>query len=109
VTNPFERFGRQLVVELPRLLAGDAGDYHDYAFATVRMAGSAFEAAASHVRWLLGDAGAGACDVLATIVDGCKTLSFRLARRRPFEPGPAITALAQAWDEATGRLDELLV
>ncbi len=108
VTNPFLRFGVQLEQDLPRLLEGDAADYHAYAFATVRMAGSAFEAAASHVDWLTGAAGATAGAALERIVDGCKVLSFRLARRRPFEPEPAVEALAAAWDEAVAQLDELI-
>jgi hypothetical protein len=107
-TNPFNRFGVQLERDLERLLAGDTADYHAYAFATVRMAGSAFEAAGSHVGWLLGDAGAEAREVIEEIVEGCKTLSFRLARRRPFEHEPAIAALAAAWDEAVARLDGAL-
>lgn len=105
-TNPFVRYGARLERDLPRLLEGDSADYHAYAFATVRMAGSAFEAAASHVQWLLGGASAGASDALAEVVEGCKTLSFRLARRRSFEPEPAITALATAWEKALARLDD---
>lgn len=105
-TNPFVRFGAQLEQDLPRLLDGDAADYHAYAFATVRMAGSAFEAAASHVDWLIGEEGIAASQALARIVEGCKTLSFRLARRRAFEPDPAIAALAAAWDEGMARLDD---
>ena len=42
------------------LLAGDAQRYHDYAFATVRMVGSAFEVGADHVEWVLGEAAAAA-------------------------------------------------
>jgi hypothetical protein len=104
-SNPFVRFAAQLERELPRLLAGDADDYHAYAFATVRMAGSAFEAAASHVQWLIGDADE-VSRALSRIVEGCKILSFRLARRRAFEPAPALAELAAAWDEAMTRLDE---
>ena len=107
-TNPFARFGAQLERDLPRLLDGEAADYHAYAFATVRMAGSAFEVAASHVDWLLGDAGAPACRALTKIVEGCKALSFRLARRRAFEPEQTVAGLAAAWDEAQDRLDDLL-
>ena len=107
-TNPFGRFGEQLERDLPRLLAGDAADYHAYAFATVRMAGSAFEVAATHVEWLLGEEGARACDALSEIVEACKALSFRLARRREFDPGPIVASLAAAWDEAQARLDELI-
>jgi hypothetical protein len=103
--NPFERFGAQMTRELPALLEGDSADYHAYAFATVRMAGAAFEICASHVDWLLGDDGADATAALRSIVDGSKTLSFKLARRRPFDPEPALAELARAWDEAMTSLD----
>jgi hypothetical protein len=108
-SNPFVRFGEQLDRDLPRLLEGDASEYHAYAFATVRMAGSAFEVAASQADWLLGEDAAGACEALRRIVEGCKILSFRLARRRPFEPSETLSALATAWDEAMARLDDALV
>ena len=64
--NPFERFGAQLTDDLPRLLEGDHAAYHDYAFATVRMVGSAFEVGGSHIDWLLGEAGAPAATAMAT-------------------------------------------
>ncbi len=105
-TNPFLRFAAQLEDDLPALLEGDAADYHAYAFATVRMAGSAFEAASSHVAWLMGESAASAA--FARIAEGCKALSFRLARRRAFEPGPAVNGLAEAWDEAIGNLLETI-
>ena len=38
------------------------------------------------------------------IVEGSKIVSFRLARRRPFDPEPAIAALAEAWDEGMDKL-----
>jgi hypothetical protein len=105
-SNPFARFAAQLELDLPRLLAGAASDYHDYAFATVRMAGSAFEVAASQARWLLGEeAGGAASEALGEIVDGCKTLSFKLARRRAFEVEPALAGAVQAWDRAMELLD----
>jgi Domain of unknown function (DUF1839) len=103
-TNPFVRFTAALERDLPRLLEGDSGDYHDYAFATVRMAGSAFEAAAAHIDWLLEGAG-GASEAFTRIVQGCKALSFRLARRRAFEPASALADLGRAWEEAMSRLD----
>ena len=56
--NPFDRFGQQLEQELPALLDGGLERYHAYAFATVRMAGSAFEILADHARWLIGRPGA---------------------------------------------------
>jgi hypothetical protein len=107
-TNPFTRFAAQLEEELPRLLEGDADDYHAYAFATVRMAGSAFEVAAAHVQWLLGAAGERGSDALMEIVAGCKALGFRLARRRPFDVHEQLVPLAQAWARAMEHLDDAL-
>jgi hypothetical protein len=104
-TNPFERFGERLARDLPGLLDGDAAGYHAYAFATVRMAGSAFELAGAHAQWLLGDAGAPAADAFGRIADGCKLLSFKLARRRAFDPEPALAPLADAWRVALEGLD----
>lgn len=104
-TNPFERFGAQLAATLPDLLAGDGAAYHDYAFATVRMYGSAFEITASHVDWLLGVEGAAASAALTRIVDGSKVLSLRLARRREFDPEPMVAAAAEAWAEAMTALE----
>jgi hypothetical protein len=107
-TNPFTRFAEALRDDLPRLLEQSHADYHAYAFATVRMAGAAFELCSAHVTWLFGEAGAAAEQALARIVSGSKVLSFKLARRRPFDPGPALTELAEAWDESFDRLDALL-
>jgi hypothetical protein len=103
--NPFERFAVQLGEELPALLAGDAQAYHDYAFATVRMLGSAFEVGASYSEWLLGERGSDAAAAMGRIVETSKVLSFRLARRREFDPQPYLTEMAGAWDEAMAALD----
>ena len=104
-SNPFERFGEQLARQLPELLGGDLTAYHAYAFATVRMAGSAFEAASDHAEWLLGDDAGEARAAMAEIVDGCKALSFRLARRREFDPAPVVQALGAAWERAMAALE----
>jgi hypothetical protein len=99
-TSPFERFGAALTVTLDELLQGGLEDYHAYAFATVRMAGSAFEVAGDHAAWLLGSQADGIQQAMGEIVDGCKALSFRLARRRAFDPGPLIETLSGAWERA---------
>jgi hypothetical protein len=103
-SNPFESFGAQLEEALPALLAGEAADYHAYAFATVRMVGSAFEIAASHIEWLLGNEAAAAAEALQRIVEGSKVLSLKLARRRSFDPAENLGGLTAAWDEAMGSL-----
>ena len=102
--NPFARFGAALTADLPELLAGDDAHYHANAFATVRMAGSASELLASHADWLLGEAGAQPAAALRRVVEGCKVLSFRLARRRSFDPDPIVSAMAVAWDEGLAGL-----
>jgi hypothetical protein len=106
--DPFGRFGAQLAAEVPKLLAGDQQRYHDYAFATVRMLGSAFEVGATQVEWVLGDAAAPAAEHMRAIVAGCKTLSFKLARGREFDPAPAVSALGEAWRAAFEELEDAL-
>ena len=84
--NPFHRFARQLVVDLPRLLDGDAADYHAYTFATVRMAGAGFELLAEHVDWLLGTEAATASTALREIVGRLQAAGLQAgspARIRP--------------------------
>ena len=103
--NPFDRFSARLAADLPGLLTGDDALYHAFTFATFRMAGAGFELLASEVDWLLGDKGAPASAAMARIVDGCKVLGFKLARRRPFDPTEAMDALGAAWTEAMESLD----
>lgn len=108
VSNPFVRFGERLAQDMPRLLAGDTADYHAYAFATVRMAGAGFELCAAHAEWLLGAESAAAAAAFGRIAEGSKLLSFKLARRRAFDPTDAVTSLGEAWDEAMCALDDAL-
>ncbi|MCA1572339.1 MAG: DUF1839 family protein [Chloroflexi bacterium] len=103
-TNPFLRFGERLEADLPAVLAGDVDEFHRYAFATIRMAGAGFELTASHVDWLLGTTAAVTSAGMMRIVEGSKLLGFKLARRRPFDPGPIVGQLASAWDEAMAAL-----
>jgi hypothetical protein len=106
--NPFAAWGEQLATDLPRLLEGDAEDYHAYAFVTVRMVGSAFELCADHLEWVLGEEGEAAAAAMRRIVDGSKVISFRLARRRTFELEPVIAPLAEAWEEGMEELARAL-
>lgn len=100
--NPFQLFVEQLNADLERLLKQDVQAFHAYAFATVRMAGAAFDLLRCHVEWLLGPAHG---QVFQPIVEGCQILSFRLARRRSFDPGPTISAMADAWYRAICELE----
>jgi hypothetical protein len=106
-SNPFHRFGEHLGRELPVLAAGTEADYHAYAFATVRLAGSGFQYASAHVDWAFGDTAADVVRAFDRIVESCKVLVFKLARRRPFDHDPIVDDLAAAWDEALVRLVDL--
>ncbi len=105
--NPFEAFATQLTADLPALLAGDAAGFHAYAFPTVRMAGAASELLADHARWLAGTDADDAVEALGQVMDACKVLSFRLARRRAFEPEPILAGAATGWTEALAALEAL--
>jgi hypothetical protein len=107
-SNPFVRFGTALERDLPALLDGPPSGYHAYAFATVRMVGSAFELLAAHTRWLLGPDGEAAASAMDEIVAGSMMSSLKLARRKVFDPTPVVDRLAAAWERAVGGLDAAL-
>jgi hypothetical protein len=106
--DPFARFAAQLGRDLPVLLEAGSAAYHAYAFATVRMVGAAFELAAAQAEWLLAADAARPVAAMRTIVDGCKVLGFRLARRRKFDPGPVLETLSDAWRQTIGALEEVV-
>lgn len=106
--NPWAAFGERLLKDLPDLLAGTDSSYHAYAFATIRQCGAAFETAKSFVEWLeLPDSfdAQAAGEALGMQVSISKALLFRLARRRAFDPEPAIRQLAEHWETAMHALD----
>jgi hypothetical protein len=108
--NPWLAFGERLSRDLPELLAGTEDHYHAYAFATVRQCGAAFQSAQSFVDWLFDPPNFQSCAAAEAIgrqVNGAKTLLFRLARRRAFDPGPIIKQLAADWDVAMHSLHSL--
>ena len=106
-TNPFERFAASLETELPQLLEKSHEQYHAYAFATARMVGASFELCGSYVDWLFDGEAATARAQCEVIVNGAKALSFKLARRKPFDAQPLLSELARAWDGAMGSIADL--
>jgi Domain of unknown function (DUF1839) len=106
--NPFGAWAQRLQLDLPRLLAGSPEDYHEYAFVTVRMVGSAFELLADHVAWTLGEPGAEAAAEFRGIAEATKVVSFRLARRRPFDIPAVLAPLTDGWDRGMGLLGQTL-
>jgi hypothetical protein len=106
--NPWITFGERLTRDLSALLAGTESTYHAYAFATVRQCGAAFELAQSFVEWLgapdCADTKA-AAEAFGRQAAGAKTLLFKLARRRRFDPDLEIEQLASEWETAIRSLD----
>ena len=109
--NPWIAFGERLARDLPSISIGSDSDYHAFAFATVRQCGAAFETAMSFVQWLgLSSSHAvAAMEALCRQASGSKTLLFKLARRRPFDPAPMIQQLAADWDTAMYALENLAI
>ena len=105
-SNPVQRFGERLAGDLPTL--GSEERYHDYAFATLRQCGAAWESAATFLRWLDGRAFADAAASFDALADGSKRLLFKLARasmsERPLDPGDAVAEMATSWDRALDAL-----
>jgi hypothetical protein len=104
--NPWLEFGERLMIDLPAVIDGVC-DSHTYAFATVRQCGAAFELAKSFVEWLAAPCShtGRAAEAFGRMAAGAKALLFRLARRRMFDPAPAIRQLAADWESAIGALD----
>ena len=105
--DPFTAFGVRLATDLPMLVAGDAEQMAAHVFATVRMAGAAASVAGMYATWLFGSAAGELAARLQQVADACKTLSFKLARRRVFDAQPLVDAAGQHWTAALAGLDEL--
>lgn len=111
VSNPFTRFAPRLERELAAMHERGAAYYHEWAFASVRQAGAAFELAAAHVEWLgrHGHDFNGAEQDFRKISATCKSLILKGARvaytGKPFDPRPAMETAALAWDEAMQAID----
>ncbi|HMA08706.1 MAG TPA: DUF1839 family protein [Ramlibacter sp.] len=104
-TNPFVRFGDRFTLDLPQMREAGLERYHDWAFASVRQAGAAFELAAAHLRWHAGFGMSGlrpSAELFDAIAQGNKALILKAARAvnsgRPLDAGALFAEMAQAWD-----------
>jgi hypothetical protein len=104
--NPFERFAPRLAQELAVLHERGPAYFHEWAFASLRQAGAAFELAGIHVEWLArqGHDFDGAAQDFRSLSATCKSLLLKGARvahtGKPFDPAPAIDSAAEAWGRA---------
>lgn len=113
--NPFARFGERVAKDIPELQAAGLARYHAWAFAGIRQAGSAFELAARHLRWLGGlghPALLPAAERFDAIAQDNKALILKGARAvnsgRPLDAAPLLVGMAQAWDDAMATLEAAL-
>ncbi len=111
-TNPVERFGERLGVDLQACLAGTSTSYHLYAFSTLRQCGAAWEAASSFLGWLaqFHPSLVGGQEQFGLLAADSKTMLFKLARAatraRPFDPAPDVEVMASRWDAAMEGLSQ---
>ena len=110
--NPFRRYASRFPSDLAWLSGESLALFHNYAFATLRQCGAAFELGGAYLRWLeaRGEGGLGrAAESCALIATTAKALQFKTARavntRKPLDAAPMLDAMAQAWEETMTTLD----
>jgi hypothetical protein len=107
--NPVVRFADRFVRDVPALQDAGLAHYHQWAFATVRQMGAAFELAAQCLDWL--EPGGSFVEPAAAfrrIAEIGKTLILKGARtvasRRAFDAAPLLDEAASAWDAGMASL-----
>jgi hypothetical protein len=111
--NPILRFGERIRDEIGWLQERGLDVYHQWAFATVRQLGAAFEAVALCLRWMeAGDGASGlapAAEAFAAVSDQAKVFLLKAARavnrKRTLDASDDISAMAAAWQKGMDTLD----
>lgn len=114
-TNPFSRFAARLAQDLPAMRERGVDHYHQWAFASVRQAGAAFELLGAHLRWLAGQGDprlAQAAGSFASIAQANKSLILKGARAvatgKPLNADELLQGMAGDWEQGMGLLGRLL-
>lgn len=105
--NPLRAFAERIETQAEALLGNEPGDFHRYAFNTLRQLGANFELLGSHLDWLAGQGEPG-LEIVAghcrTISTGAKSLQYQLARavarRRTAGLAAGLDPLAAAYEDA---------
>jgi hypothetical protein len=115
-SNPFSRFAARLAQDLPALRAQGPDHYRQWAFASVRQAGAAFELLAANLRWLASNGYLELAEPAAqfdAIGTANKTLmqkgAHAIASGRPLAADALLQAMAADWECGMGELATLLV
>jgi len=113
--NPFEAFAPRLAQEMSQLKERGLAYFHQWAFASIRQAGAAFELAAAHVDWLAqqGHPSGDAAQRFREISAGCKSLILKGARvaatGKPFDGTAVMESMARAWSEGMEAVDSAVL
>ena len=114
-TNPFSRFAARLAQDLPELQRQGLAHYHQWAFASIRQAGAAFELLGAYLRWMatqgypeLGEV----AQRFEAIGIGNKTLILKGARAvnagRPLAADGLLQDMAADWERGMALLGPLV-
>lgn len=113
--NPFSRFAARLAQDLPAMRKEGLAFYHQWAFASVRQAGAAFELLAANLRWLAQQGYpelAEAAESFEAIGSANKTLILKGARAvnsgRPLAADDLLQGMAADWERGMAMLSNLL-
>ena len=113
--NPIARHANRLAADLAWLREQPLGAFHQYAFATVRQAGSCFDLTSAFLLWLDEHGQPGFRDAAAAfgrLSTEAKTVQFKLARmarlKREVDIAPHVAEMMAAWDEGMSRLTDRL-
>ena len=111
--NPISRHAARLNDDLAWLRGQSLQVFHQYAFATVRQAGSCFELTSAFLNWLDENGQPGmqeAAAAFSRLSTEAKTIQFKLARmarsQRDADIAPHMAEMAAAWDEGLSRLTD---
>jgi hypothetical protein len=111
--NPVARFADGLAADLAWLRDDPRASFQQYAFATVRQAGSCFGLTASFLQWLAANGARGvleAAGAFERLSNSAKTVQFKLARmarlKRDGDIGADVAVMTAAWDEGMSRLSD---
>lgn len=114
-SDPVQRFQLRVERDMPLLLQNDLGHYHQWAFATIRQLGAAFELASMHLRWAWptgSDDATRAAVEFEAIAQGSKKLILKLARsvnsKRPADVASMFDEISDSWRKGMAALEAAL-
>ena len=114
-SNPFSRFAARIAQDLPQMHEQGLAHYHQWAFASVRQAGAAFELLAANLRWLATQGYpevAEPAERFEAIGQANKTLILKGARavhaRRALAADELLQGMAADWERGMALLAPLL-